>query len=234
MTPYNLTQRQRNLLSKMVEMLRSGQGREPFLAIGQREGFTLVPANGGEGIHFSEGWEGDLDTLVEADLLSVRWNTSGKSRLYTVKQMGHDAIDSDFSAPDTSFLVHLTPLEDIRNFDEEIASRCLPILGAGSADPKLWDSAVRTAGVILEERLRKVGAITNPSRIGQDLVNDAFGKTGSLASKFQSDSERQGYRDLLAGVTSAFRNPSAHRLLDPTPEDGGAFIVFVNLLLKML
>jgi len=31
-----------------------------------------------------------------------------------------------------------------------------------------------------------------------------------------------------------FRNPSAHRLVDPAPHEGGAYIVFVNLLLKML
>jgi Protein of unknown function (Hypoth_ymh) len=47
-------------------------------------------------------------------------------------------------------------------------------------------------------------------------------------------SERQGYRDLYAGIVGAFRNPSAHRLVDPSPEEGGAFIVFVNLLLSKL
>src|SRR5207248_2606262 len=112
--------------------------------------------------------------------------------------------------------------------------RCLPILGAGAADPKLWDSAVRTAGVILEERLRSVGGIADPQAIGRDLVNRVFGKTGSLATKFAHDSEREGHRDLYAGVVGAFRNPSAHRLVDPTPHEGGAYIVFVNLLLKKL
>ena len=39
---------------------------------------------------------------------------------------------------------------------------------------------------------------------------------------------------MYAGMVGAFRNPYAHRLIDPTPEDGGAFIIFVNLLLKMV
>jgi hypothetical protein len=232
--PYNLTPRQRELLGKMVGLVRSGTGREPFLAIGQREGYTLLPAGGGEGIAITEGWEGDLDALVEADLLSARWNSTGKNRLYTIKQAGYEAIDARFAAPDTSFLKHLTPLADLTNFDPDIKSRCLPILGAGSADPKLWDSAVRTAGVILEERLRAVGNISDPTRNGRDLVNDAFRQSGTLACKFTSDSERQGFRDLFAGVVGAFRNPYAHRLVDPLPADGGAFIVFVNLLLKVL
>jgi hypothetical protein len=98
----------------------------------------------------------------------------------------------------------------------------------------MWDSAIRTAGVILEERLRDVGGISNSNRVGQVLVNDVFSQNGTLASKFSVDAERQGYRDMYAGITGAFRNPSAHRLVDPTPEEGGAFIVFVNLLLKKL
>ncbi len=54
-----------------------------------------------------------------------------------------------------------------------------------------------------------------------------------MADHFESASERDGYRDLYAGVVGVFRNRYAHRLVDPTPEDGGALIVFVNLLLKM-
>lgn len=157
-----------------------------------------------------------------------------RSRLCTLLARIFEAVDSDFDEPDTSFLVHLSPLADVSNLDDELKTRCLPILGAGSADPKLWDSAVRTAGVILEERLRDVGGITDTERIGRQLVNDIFGDKGVLSSKFANDSERQGYRDLYSGITGTFRNPSAHGLMDPAPEDGGAFIVFVNVLMKML
>jgi hypothetical protein len=143
-------------------------------------------------------------------------------------------VDTNFSAPDTSFLKHLTPLADITNLDEQLKQRCLPILGAGSADPKLWDSAVRTAGVILEDRLRDVGGISDSNCVGRVLVNNIFGQNGTLASRFTISSERDGYRELYAGIVGAFRNPYAHRLVDPNPEDGGAFIIFVNLLLKML
>ena len=156
------------------------------------------------------------------------------NRSCTLTAKAYEAVDSNFSAPDTSFVKHLTPLADITNLDNEIKHRCLPILGAGSADPKLWDSAVRTAGVILEERLRDIGGITDSTRIGRDLVNDVFSVTGTLAPKIPNLSERQGYRDMYAGIVGVFRNPYSHRLIDPTPEDGGAFIVFVNLLLKML
>jgi hypothetical protein len=157
-----------------------------------------------------------------------------RSRWCTLMASAFEAVDSDFDAPDTSFVKQLTPLADITNLDDQLKQRVLPILGAGSADPMMWDSAVRTAGVILEERLRDVGGISDAGRVGRELVNDVFGNGGTLAGSFSLDAERVGYRDLYAGVVGAFRNRYAHRLIDPMPEDGGAFIVFVNLLIKML
>ena len=66
------------------------------------------------------------------------------------------------------------------------------------------------------------------------LVNKVFGKNGTLAKEFDSESEREGYRDLFAGIVGAFRNPSGHRLVDPNPHEGGAYILLVNLLLSHL
>jgi len=184
---------------------------------------------------------GTLDVLVAAEMLMcdpIRPPMAGAqteiARRCVLRGKAYEAVDSDFASADTSFVTHLAPLADVTNLDSEIKTRCLPILGAGSSDPKLWDSALRTAGVILEERLRDVGGITDSARSGRDLVNDLFKKGGTLAGKFPQDSERQGYRDLYAGLVGVLRNPYAHRLIDPTPEAGGALVVFVDLLLKML
>jgi len=46
--------------------------------------------------------------------------------------------------------------------------------------------------------------------------------------------ELEAYRDLYSGTMKRFRNPYAHRFIDPKPEEGGAIIVFIDLLLKML
>lgn len=187
MNSFNLTESQKDLLRLLVEKVRSGVAREPLLAIGMPDGYLLDPVQGGDSFPI-EGWGlGDLDALVDEDLVSMRVGSKG-SGLYSVKQAGYDAVDSDFSAPDSSFVTHLTPLADISNLDEELNARCLPILGAGSADPRLWDSAVRTAGVIVEERLRDIGGIVDSSRVGRDLVNDVFGSAGSLSGSFPTDS----------------------------------------------
>lgn len=168
--------------------------------------------------HYTSSIKPDLDEIY-------KYNLTGN--IYT-------AVDNDFNSPDISFIDYLTPLANPTGFDEALTRRCFPILATGGSDPILWDSAVRTAGVILEERLHDVGAISDPSQVGRSLVNVIFGKTGTLASKFTVDAEREGYRELYSSIVGAFRNPSAHRLIDPSPEEGGAFIVFVNLLLKKL
>ncbi|MGI9174298.1 MAG: TIGR02391 family protein [Rhodothermales bacterium] len=221
---YNLTDKQKDLLRWLVEHVKD---EEFYVHWSEGKVAKMFGVNTEDPPEITKG---ALDVfagskLIQADLASGRYTLLGKA---------YEAVDSGFSAPDTSFVRHLTPLADVTNLDSEIKQRCLPILGAGSEDPTLWDSATRTVGVILEERLREVGGISDSKRVGRDLVNDVLGNKGTLASKFTIDSERIGYRDLYAGIVGAFRNPSAHRVIDPSPEEGGAFIVFVNLLLKRL
>jgi hypothetical protein len=245
MTGYNLTPNQQAIIRWLVEKARAGQLDEEFtLSWIMGEKFTISTYTGPRA-EAPSITKGVIDALAHADLLHCQINYKivhsrnrssqrESSRLCTITGKAYEAVDNNFNAPDTSFVTHLTPLADITNLDEALKKRCLPILGAGSADPALWDSAVRTAGVILEERLRDVGGVTDSARIGQQLVNDVFAASGKLAGKFTIDSERQGYRDLYAGIVGVFRNPSAHKIIDPDPSDGGAFIVFVNLLLKRL
>lgn len=244
---YDLTKGQQELAEWMVRAVRDRRMSEEF----------LVAWISGEGVIMNVGGEhppiakGELDALTAAGLIvaeakfETMSSTSGskrpklkqtqreRSRRCTLTGRAFAAVDSGFDAPDTSFVRHLTPLAEETNLDPELKRRCLPMLGAGSADPALWDSAVRVALVVLEERIRRVAGITDPNRSGRDLVNDVFGNKGTMADAFESDSERNGYRDLYAGVVGGFRNRYAHRLVDPAPEDGGALIVFVNLLLKM-
>jgi hypothetical protein len=248
--PFNLTESQKSVIRWMVQENRAERLPDEFGVVWMSSGSLITTYLGGDQPELTRG---SLDALAASDLIlcsvSYRTKTSTRgtrrnpkleeqrfesSRHVTLTAKAFEAVDNDFSAPDTSFVTQLTPLADVTNLDEELKQRVLPILGAGSADPVMWDSAVRVASVILEERLRAVGDISDDGRVGQDLVNAVFGSSGSLADRFSRPSDQQGYRDLYAGVVGVFRNRYAHRLVDPTPEDGGAFIVFVNLLLKML
>lgn len=246
---YNLTEDAKDIVRWIVRENRAGNLPSEFVVTWMGSSGAIVHHLGGQHPELSKGTLDALDRegLVMSDKsYETKTSTSGSKRpkvKETTRERGRrctlmgrafEAVDSDFDAPDTSFVKHLTPLADVTNLDDELKMRCLPILGAGGADPMMWDSAVRAAGVILEERLRDVGRIEDSGRVGRDLVNDVFGKGGALAGRFALDAERLGHRDLYAGMVGAFRNRNAHRFTDPTPEDGGALIVFVNLLLGML
>jgi len=228
---YNLTDSQKNFLKQLVQKIRDGHITEEF-TIHQSQARLIVFGQ--------QPFDDNRHTLEITRLIKKEFEDNNLLRCVGVNcsltGKAYEAVDNNFSAPDTSFVKHLTPLADITNLDEELKKRCLPILGAGSADPMLWDSAVRTAGVILEERLRDVGGISPSEKksFGTELAHKVFSDKGTLAPKFSIDAERQGYQNLYSGIIGAFRNPSAHRLVDPTPEEGGAFIVFVNLLLSKL
>lgn len=245
---YNLTDNQKDFLRWIVQQVRDGNLSEEFIVVWEM-GVGSILGISTKATDAPKVTEGILDNLKENRLIlcKPKFSTFNQpsflgvgpaqletSRHCTITGKAYEAVDSDFSAPDISFIEYLTPLSDISDLDEEIKNRCLPILGAGSANPKLWDSAVRAAGVILEERLREIGGIVDNNRVGQNLVNDVFGNAGTLISKFSVDSERQGYRDLYAGIFGTFRNPNSHHFVDPSPEDGGVVLVFINLLLKML
>jgi len=232
----NLASDQKDLIRWLVQQVDDGKLAREFTVTWTAAGPPLIAGLEGDTSRITKG---RLEALADAQMISCVAEYAAGSMVSvdwrcTLRQKAYDALVSEFGAPDTSFVIHLTPLADITSLDGEIKTRCLPILGAGSADSKLWDSAVRTVGVILEERLREVGGIADSSPGGLILVNNVFGKKGKLASKFDDDSKRQGYRDLYAGLFGTVRNRYAHRLTDPTPVDGGAIIVFVNLLLKML
>ncbi len=244
---YDLTEDRQELARWLVGAVRDGRMREEFLVSWLQDAGVIMDV-GGEHPEVTKGALGALEAagiiLAEANVETkistvgrknpkIRQRPRESSRRCTLTGKAFAAVDSGFDAPDAGYARHLTPLAEVANLDPELKERCLPMLGAGSADPALWDSAVRVALVVLEERLRRASGISDPNTTGRDLVNGAFGGKGTMADRFESHSERGGYRDLYAGVVGVFRNRYAHRLVDPAPEDAGALIVFINLLLKM-
>jgi hypothetical protein len=239
---YNLTDGQKEIAKWLVKNVKAGNLNENFeicwvVIPGEsslQAGFTDY--RGSEDLSKIDLTQGSLIALSVNNLLLYQVKGSEQFGTWECTLTGdiYTAVDNDFNSPDTSFIKYLTPLSNPSGFDKELARRCFPILTTGANNPDSWDTAVRNAGVVLEERLHTIGSITDQTKIGRDLVNAVFGKNGTLASKFSVDPEREGYRELYSGIVGAFRNPSAHRFMDHSPEEGGAFIVFVNLLLKKL
>lgn len=224
---YDLTEPQKDLISRLVEAVRKGELPEEFLVAWSKDGAHLLNYRPPDPPELTRG---AVESLEEEGL--IKTSQQKNSIRIVLKGKAFEAVDSNFDAPDTSYLTQLTPLADTTSLDSELAER-LQALGVGGSDPKVWDAGVRSATVLLEQRIRAVTGISDRTRTGARLVNDVFGSSGALAHTFDSDSEKEAYRNLYAGVVGVFRNDYGHRFVDPSPEDGGALIVFINLLLKM-
>lgn len=113
--------------------------------------------------------------------------------------------------------------------DAELAQRCGDLVRLGA-----FDEAVRSAFVLLEERLRKATGVEGMT--GTALANRAFNADpGSLALRLTEDrGEREGLRELFSGAFKLFRNPSAHGVVGYTSAEGKAILELVNLLLGIL
>jgi len=227
---YNLTNSQKDLLKQLVQKIRDGYITEEFLVYETQAKLIL---SGQKAVEDNKH-ELEITTLMKKALEENNLlQCVGRGCSLTGK--AYEAVDNNFSEPDTSFVKHLTPLADITNLDKELKERCLPILGAGSADPKGWDNAVNSACRVLENRLRDIGGISDPKCVGVSLARKVFNERNEiLTSKFSDTSLRDRYGDLYAGVIGVFRNLYAHHHVDPTPEEGGAIIVFIDLLLKKI
>jgi uncharacterized protein (TIGR02391 family) len=120
-------------------------------------------------------------------------------------------------------------IEAQARLDEELLRRCGHLLHMGA-----FDEAVRSAFVLLEERLRE--CVGEKAMTGTQLANYAFNaKDGPLAKHLgRNRSEREGLRELYSGAFKMFRNPTAHGTVDYDAADGKAIIGLVNLLLRML
>jgi len=120
-------------------------------------------------------------------------------------------------------------LEAQAGLDEELVRRCGDLIHLGA-----FDEAVRSAFVLLEERLRR--AVGQEGMTGTQLANFAFNTAkGPLSSQLShSASEKEGLRELYAGAFKLFRNPTAHGVVEYSAAEGKAIIGLVDLLLGLI
>jgi uncharacterized protein (TIGR02391 family) len=120
-------------------------------------------------------------------------------------------------------------LEAQAGLDEELVRRCGHLIHLGA-----FDEAVRSAFVLLEERLRK--SVGEERMTGTQLANFAFSPSkGPLAEQLgHSPSEKEGLRELYSGAFKLFRNPTAHGVVEYSAAEGKTIIGLVDLLLRLL
>ena len=172
MQTLNLTETQKSLLQWLVEQVRAEMLSEEEIWFNwDFDGTSLVGYQG----NVPEVKRITLDALQSGGCLLC--DRSGQNQYKcALTSKAYEAVDSNFGAPNLSAITHLIPLTEVKHLDPELWERCRFSLSAGGDDPKAWDKAVRTATVLLEERLRKLGKTEaiNPDATGEGIVNLIF------------------------------------------------------------
>ncbi len=120
MAKYNLTQKQRDLLVKLVEAIRSGECSEPFYLLQSSLGCEIMRLEG----RFDYSVVNDLTVLGEQGLLNIIYDKRGDMN-FTIKQSGYDAVENDFEISRLPIAQQL----NIGNYVEEMSGGNLQGIG---------------------------------------------------------------------------------------------------------
>lgn len=114
-------------------------------------------------------------------------------------------------------------------FDDRLYSRC-----ASDYEQERYQSAIQTAFLILEERVREKGGYSH-DEYGADLVTQAFSPDSGELSFGYNKGEKQGSMFLYRGAVQLIRNPVNHRTFDNIDrQQAHDILCFVNLLLTYI
>ena len=97
MNGYNLTDRQKELLRKLVKCV-SEEGAEQPISASYTFGQRCIQFFDGTTLEYQGDLFGDLDALCDEDLMSFRYSERG-NKLYNIKKAGYDAVDNNFGTP---------------------------------------------------------------------------------------------------------------------------------------
>lgn len=109
----------------------------------------------------------------------------------------------------------------------QLPDRLAPLVTTGQLN-----AAVREAWAIFKSRMVDLFRVSDELD-GHRLVNELFGTNGATASLL-SDSDRQGYANLLKGLYTLNRNPITHNDMPSNPEEVDAVLALVNSALSRI
>jgi hypothetical protein len=112
--------------------------------------------------------------------------------------------------------------------DDELKSR-LEKLGAAPSD-----TFIREAGVILENRVRRLIGDSGKDAYGVNLIDLAFKRESARFRVSQHAGEQDGIHMLFRGAMQFIRNPPMHKLIEYPQRTTQLFIALIDSLLVLL
>lgn len=96
------------------------------------------------------------------------------------------------------------------------------------------DALIREAGVVLEDRLRRVAGDAEGRLFGGGLVNAVFNPRDGMLIISQNQGEQEGVALLYRGAMQFIRNPPMHRLIEYPESTARLFLRLIDSLLQLL
>src|SRR5689334_7207672 len=118
----SVTKRQQEVISKIVALVRNEALNENFSAsFANRGGMMVYNSLAAPAAHFPHATMETFLALANAGLL-IASITEPRFGLLSCALTGkaYEAVDSNFNAPDTSFVRQITPLADVTKFDDAL------------------------------------------------------------------------------------------------------------------
>jgi uncharacterized protein (TIGR02391 family) len=114
--------------------------------------------------------------------------------------------------------------------DDELRNDCAKLM----QNKETYIDAVRRAGVVLEERLRKISGSDALDKFGVGLVDFAFKEKSGILIISDRPAEQEGVQMLFRGAVQFVRNPPAHKKMQYTELEAWQTISLIDYLLLIL
>ena len=173
---------------------------------------------------------GDNQTRFNIPASEVPGRKPEYTNISTFSGFIFDFFDIEYEGNIEDIQLELPPqIESIERLDEELQRRAV-----SEFESCHFQSSVRTAFTVLEERVRELGEYSE-TEYGASLIQNAFHPSDGKLAFGESSGERDGVMFLYRGAFQALRNPASHRFIESVDEDYARdAILTVNLLLRLL
>lgn len=152
------------------------------------------------------------------------------SNIFGLRDLIFDFLELEFEGSgETSGFEFPPEIQSSERLDIELQRRVVT-----EFESEHFQSSVRTAFTVLEERVRELGEYPD-TEYGTGLIQKAFHPDDGRLAFGETTSEREGVMFLYRGAFQALRNPVSHRFIESVDEDYARDAIFtVNLLLRLL